>query len=138
MAGPEPESTRPGLWPLLRSFGTIGLTSLGGGRFAYFYHEFVRKQHWLNDTDLLDALALSQVLPGPNIGNLSVLLGQRLRGLRGAALALLAVLTPGAVAMLVLSALYFGHGQVPGLLPVFKGIGAAAAGLALATSLQVA
>jgi chromate transporter len=138
MPEPEIDGYRPSLWQLLRSFGTIGVTSMGGGRFAFFYHEFARRRHWLTDSELLDGLALSQVLPGPNIGNLSVLLGARLRGARGGAIALVAVLAPGATLMLVLSALYFGSGQVPALLPVFKGIAAAASGLALTTSLQVA
>src|SRR5579884_3638740 len=135
--GPPPD-VRPSLWQVLCSFGAIGVTSMGGGRFTYFYHEFARRRRWLSDAEMLDALALSQVLPGPNIGNLSVLLGARLRGVRGAAIALSAVLAPGALAMIVLSALYFGHGTLPSLLPIFKGIGAAAAGLATATSLQVA
>src|SRR4051812_5017783 len=130
MALVEPEQARPGWGQLLRSFGTIGVTSMGGGRFTYFYHEFAQRRRWLTDAEMLDALALSQVLPGPNIGNLSILLGARLRGARGALLALVAVLAPGALAMLVLSALYFSHGHLPSLLPVFKGIGAAAAGLA--------
>ena len=65
-------------------------------------------------------------------------LGQRLRGLRGAALALAATLAPGAALMLALSALYFARGQIPGAGSAFRGIGAAAAGLALATSLQIA
>jgi chromate transporter len=131
------QRVRPRLWPLTRAFGVVGTTSMGGGRFAFFYHELARRRRWLNEEELLESLALSQLLPGPNIGNLSVLLGQRLRGRRGAALALLAMLLPGALLMLALSVLYFGHGTLPGLEPALRGVAAAAAGLALATALQV-
>jgi chromate transporter len=134
----EERSSRPRLWSLARTFGFIGCTSMGGGRFAFFYHELVRRRRWLGDADLLDCLALSQILPGPNVGNLAVLLGQRLRGLRGAAIGLLGMLLPGALLMLLLSALYFGSGRVPGLEPALRGVAAAAAGLAFATGLQVA
>ncbi|MHB8575192.1 MAG: chromate transporter [Dehalococcoidia bacterium] len=134
---PEPASSRPSLLSLTRAFGLIGLTSMGGGRFAFFYHEFVRRRQWLTDANLLESLAISQVLPGPNIGNLAVLLGGRLRRLPGAAIGALAVLAPGALMMLGLSAVYFGGGQIPAVGPVLHGVAAAAAGMAVATALQV-
>jgi chromate transporter len=110
---------------------------MGGGRFAYYFHELVTRRRWLSEQEMLERLAISQLLPGPNIGNLAVLLGQRLRGFRGAALALIATLGPGALLMLGLSAFYFARGQVPGAGPAFRGIAAAAAGLALGTTLQI-
>jgi len=122
----------------MRAFGIVGSISMGGGRFAFYFHEFVVRRAWLSQDDLLERMAISQLLPGPNIGNFAVLLGQRLRGLRGAALALLATLAPGALLMLLLSALYFTRGQVPAFAAGFRGIAAAAAGLALGTSLQIA
>jgi chromate transporter len=147
-AGDAPEPTRlptaasrlpqpVGLWPLFRAFGTVGVISMGGGRFAYYFHELVTRRHWISEQEMLERLAISQLLPGPNIGNLAVLLGQRLRGFRGAALALIATLAPGALLMLGLSAFYFARGQVPGAGPAFRGIAAAATGLALGTTLQI-
>ncbi len=146
--GSAPDSPRPpaggsplpapiGLWALFRAFGTIGVISMGGGRFAYYFHELVTRRRWLGEQEMLERLAISQLLPGPNIGNLAVLLGQRLRGFRGAALALIATLAPGALLMIGLSAFYFARGQVPGAAPAFRGIAAAAAGLALGTTLQI-
>jgi chromate transporter len=85
----------------------------------------------------METVAVSQVLPGPGVGNLTVMLGQRLRGFPGAVIALIAMLTPGAVLMVVLSALYFQHGQLPTFISIFRGIAAAAAGLALATGVQM-
>jgi chromate transporter len=110
---------------------------MGGGRFTFFYQEFVRRRRWLSDTEILEVFGVSQVLPGPNIGNFSVLIGQRLRGLRGAALAILAMLAPGAVLMVLLSALYFGGGTIPALPSILRGVAAAAAGMTVATALQL-
>ncbi|HLZ69375.1 MAG TPA: chromate transporter [Dehalococcoidia bacterium] len=137
---PAVQSSRPaavGLWLLFRAFGTIGLISMGGGRFAYYFHELVTRRRWFSEQEMLERLAISQLLPGPNVSNLAVLLGQRLRGFRGAALALIATLGPGALLMLGLSAFYFARGQVPGAGPAFRGIAAAAAGLALGTTVQI-
>jgi len=133
-------SARPqriSLAAMLSAFGAIGLTSFGGGRSAYFRHAVVTTRHWLTDSQFLEGLTLAQILPGPNVSNLSVYLGQRLRGLRGALLAISAVLLPGAGMILLLAILYFGHDTLPQASAVFKGVGAAAVGLAFATTLQV-
>ncbi len=134
---PAPERRPPGLWALTRAFGTVGATSMGGGRFTFFYQEFVRRRRWLTEPEILEVFGVSQILPGPNIGNFAVVLGQRLRGVRGALLALLALLLPGAVMMLVLSILYFSRGEVPALASILRGVAAAAAGMTLATALQI-
>lgn len=136
-AAPAPQRRRPGLAALARAFGVVGATSMGGGRFTFFYQEFVRRRGWLTEAEILEIFGVSQILPGPNIGNFSVVLGQRLRGLRGAALALLALLLPGALLMLVLSVLYFSRGEVPALSSILRGVAAAAAGMTVATALQI-
>jgi chromate transporter len=133
---PQPES-RPSLTSIISAFGFIGFTSFGGARAAYFRHAMVVSRRWLTDEQFLEGLTISQILPGPNISNLSVYLGQRLRGLMGAILAVIAVLLPGTVMIVALAMAYFGHGNLPGLPAVFKGVGAAAVGLSLATTLQV-
>jgi chromate transporter len=127
----------PSLWRLVRVFGGIGLTSFGGGRVAYFWHEVARRRNWVAEEDLLQGIAITSLVPGPNFGNLSVFLGQRLRGVRGAVLGTLALLAPGVSLMLLLTVLYFSHGQVPAAAPVFRGVGAGAVGLALGSALSV-
>lgn len=133
-------SARPekiSLAAMLSAFGAIGVTSFGGGRSAYFRHAVVTTRHWLTDSQFLEGLTLAQILPGPNISNLSVYLGQRLRGLLGALLTVSAVVLPGAGMILLLAIFYFGHDTLPHASAVFKGVGAAAVGLAFATTLQV-
>jgi chromate transporter len=128
----------PGLLRLTRAFGWVGVISMGGGRFAFYFNELVTRRGWLSEDDILEDYALANLLPGPNIGNFATLMGRRLRQLPGAALALVATLLPGALLMLLLSVLYFSRGQTPGLGAAFRGIGPAAAGLTAATTGQIA
>jgi chromate transporter len=128
---------RVGLGALLAAFGTIGLTSFGGARAAYFRHVLVVSRGWISDHQFLEALTVCQILPGPNVSNLTVCMGQRLRGHIGAFLAAIGVLLPGALMILALAILYFGHGNVPAVPAIFKGVGAAAVGLSIATTWQV-
>lgn len=133
-----PSVAPPGLWALTRAFAWVGVISMGGGRFAFYFNEIVTRRRWLSEDELIEQYGLANLLPGPNIGNWATLLGQRLRGLPGAVLALAATLAPGAALMLLLSAVYFSRGQVPAFTPIFKGIAPAAAGLTIGTSLQIA
>ena len=65
---------------LVQVFGWTGLTSLGGGRSAYFYDAVVHKRPWLKSSEFIQDLTISQLLPGPSFANLGVALGVRLGG----------------------------------------------------------
>lgn len=123
---------RPPLRDFFREFLLIGATSFGGGRAAYFQDALVKRRRWLTDDEFLEAVAVSQVLPGPNIGNLAAYLGQRLWGGRGAIVAVLCLTVPGALSILALGWLYFNGMPASIAEPVGKGVAAAAAGLSAA------
>jgi chromate transporter len=123
---------RPPLREFFREFLLIGATSFGGGRAAYFQDALVKRRRWLTDDEFLEAVAVSQVLPGPNIGNLAAYLGQRMWGGRGAVLAVLCLTVPGALSILALGWLYFNGMPASIAEPVGKGVAAAAAGLSAA------
>jgi chromate transporter len=133
----ESKPPRVGLLPLIAAFGTIGLTSFGGARASYFRHVLVVSRGWLDDAQFLEGLTISQTLPGPNVSNLSVYTGNRLRGPLGALVALLAFLVPGSIMIVLLAAFGFGHENLPAVRAVFLGVGAAAVGLSVATTLQI-
>ena len=122
---------------LIRMFAWIGFTSVGGGRSAYIYDTLVERHGWLTREEFLPGLTLSQLLPGPNIPNLSVFLGNGLRGAVGAAVALAAVISPGAVAILILAGLYFGHGVGPNAEAALRGMGAAVVGFLCVTTARI-
>ncbi len=128
----SPTLARPSYRDLFREFIVIGATSLGGGRSTYFQDAFVRRRKWLTDEEFLEAVAVSQILPGPNIGNLAAYTGQKLGGARGAALAVLCLTLPGAFAILAVAWLYFNGMPASVTEPVGRGVSAAAVGLAAA------
>ena len=125
------------LGSLAKIFAWIGLTSIGGGRAAYLYEIFVERRAWLTRDEFLPGFTISQLLPGPTVANLAVFLGNGFRGAAGAAWGLLAVLLPGGVAILGLSALYFEYGAGPSLNAALRGMGAAVAGFLCVTAARM-
>ena len=136
-AGPAPRAGRRPLAAIAQAFAWIGLVSFGGGRFAYFHEALVVRRHWLTEPEFLEAVAISQVIPGPNVGNLAAYLGQRLGGWPGAVTAVICLIVPGGLMLLGLIWLYFG-GLPPTLIgPVARGVTAAAVGIAGAAAIRL-
>src|SRR5277367_3712854 len=75
-----PARNRPQLGELFQVFLTAGAISFGGGVLAYLREYLVRNHGWLTDDDFLDALEVSETLPGLNSVNMSVIVGDRVRG----------------------------------------------------------
>lgn len=125
------------LWRLFRVFFVLGITSFGGGVVAYLRQALVVKQRWMDDETFLSGLELSQTLPGLNATNMSIYMGERLRGVPGAIVALLGMCLPGTVIVMALGMLYASQARTPAMVMVLGGVGAAAVGLTLATTLQI-
>jgi chromate transporter len=126
--------------PLLRLivvFTWTGLSSLGGGRSAYFHDALVRRRRWVSHDEFVQDFTLSQVLPGPNFSNLAVALGYRLAGIPGGVWGLLSIVLPGALILLGLGALYLRGAFGPTATLLMRGLSAAVVGLVLVTSLRV-
>ena len=122
---------------IVQVFGWTGLTSLGGGRSAYFYDAVVMRRAWLKSHEFIQDLTLSQLLPGPSFNNLGVALGVRLAGWRGGAWGALALLVPGALILLGLTLLYFHVGFAPNTTSAMHGMGAAVVGLVFITTARM-
>lgn len=135
--GERTRASRVSLGAILATFGLLGATSFGGGVVAYLRQALVARRGWLSDASFLSGLELSQILPGLNATNMSVYMGERLRGARGALVAVLGMIVPGAVVVMGLGLLYQRHGHLPDVSVVLGGVGAAAVGLTLATTLQI-
>src|SRR5690349_4446173 len=101
VAGP-----RTSLAEIFLVFLRLGLLSFGGGLSGWVYREVVENRKWLAEADFLSGLALSQMMPGTNIGNLSVYIGMRLRRIAGAIAALFGLITGPFLAVLGLLAVY--------------------------------
>lgn len=108
-----------------------------GGVLPVAQRELVERRRWLSREQFLHALSLAQVLPGPNVVNLALMLGDRWFGWRGALAALGGMLAAPLVIVLVLAALALRLQDWPLLAGALRGMGVAAAGLVLATALRL-
>ncbi len=125
------------VFDLFTVFLIIGATSFGGSVVAYLRNGLVTKHEWVDDKTFVELLGISQTLPGLNATNMAVLVGDRLRGVRGAAAALVGICLPGAVLMYAAGIAYHIHGDRPLATAALKGVAAAAVGLILATAVQL-
>jgi chromate transporter len=118
-----------GFVQLFLLFSRIGLSSFGGNVAAWMHREFVERRGWLEESEFATALAVARILPGVNIVNLAVLIGQRLKGLTGAAAAVAGLLTGPIVVVIGLGLLYERFAGMAFLENVLEGIAASAVGL---------
>lgn len=119
------------------AFLIIGATSFGGGVVAYLRNSLVTKHAWVTDAEFLEMMSISNALPGLNATNMSILVGNRLRGASGATLALIGMCFTSFVFMTIAGELYGAHGNHPLVVAALKGSAAAATGLVAATWYQL-
>jgi chromate transporter len=119
-------------------FAKIGLLSFGGALSGWMYRELVVRRRWLAEDDFLNGLALGQIMPGANVANLSLYIGQRLRGGTGAAAALIGMLLPPMVLVIVLAASYHRVADVGWVHRFVGGVAAAAIGLTAMIGIRAA
>ena len=108
-----------------------------GGVLAVVQRELVEKKRWLTREQFVEDWAVAQIMPGPNVVNLSMMLGDRYFGLSGALVALAGMLAFPTAIVLVLATLFAtvaDHAAAQGAL---RGMGAVAAGLIIATGIKL-
>ena len=105
---------------------------------AVAQRDLVDKRGWLTAPQFLEVLSISQVLPGPNIVNLGLIVGDRFFGLRGAFTAMTGMLLVPTAIVLTLTALYAEFSHLPVVAGALRGMGAVAAGLVFATAARLA
>lgn len=138
-SAPHAEPVAPArisLLAILGVFAKIGLMSFGGALSGWMHREIVLRRGWMDEADFLSGLALGQIMPGANVANLSLYIGQRLRGGIGAVVALLGMLLPPMIVVLALGMLY---DRVAGILWLHRfidGVAAAAIGLTIMVGIR--
>ena len=108
-----------------------------GGVLPVVQRELVERRRWLSPDQFVEMLAISQVMPGPNVVNLALMFGDRVFGWRGAVAALGGMLIVPMVVVLALTALYARFDQDPMVTGALRGMGAVAAGLVLSTGFKL-
>ena len=109
-----------------------------GGVLPVAQRELVERQRWLTRPQFLEMLSVAQVLPGPNIVNMALMIGDRFFGWRGALTAMTGILLAPLVLVLVLAALAQQTQGVPGIAGALRGMGVVASGLILSTAWKLA
>ena len=124
---------------LLALFGVcvqIGLLSFGGGLTGWVHREVVARRAWMTEQEFLSGVALGQILPGTNISNLMVYIGQRLHGVLGAVVALVGLLMGPFFAVIGLATIYGSIAGVSWIQRGMDGLAAAAVGLILLVAVR--
>ena len=131
-APPGPRS----LADLFLSFTWLAVQGFGGVM-AVAQRELVERKRWLTRAAFVEEWAVAQIMPGPNVMNLSLVVGGRRFGWRGALTAMAGMLTLPLLLVLLLAVAYGRFGEHPAVARALRGMGAVAAGLILAAGLRL-
>lgn len=130
----EPGATLPktSLWEIALSFNHIALASFGGGLSAWSREVVVVQKQWMSEEEFLSAMTMCRIVPGANQVNLAVFVGTKLKGIAGAAAALIGLCLVPVAIILTLGFVYFTFKEVPAVKGALHGASAAAVALTLA------
>jgi chromate transporter len=119
------------------TFARVGASGFGGVLF-WIRRIIVQEKRWITDAEYLEGLALGQIIPGPNVYNLAVMIGYRFAGTRGALAAIAGLMGAPLAVLVALGLLYQRFGGLPLVQKALGGMTAVAAGLLLANGIAVA
>jgi chromate transporter len=109
-----------------------------GGVLAIVQHELVERRKWLTQAQFVEEWSVAQVMPGPNVVNLCLMLGGKYFGLAGAMAAVCGLILAPMVLVLALAILFGGVSDSAVAQGALKGMGAVSGGLIIATGLKLA
>jgi len=127
----------PTCWALFKGFFWLGLSAFGGA-LPLARHMVVEKRGWLSAEAFTELLGLCQFLPGGNIINMSVALGMKFRGIKGAFAALMGLIAAPSFIVIALGMVYDRYADEPHIQNLFAGLAAAAAGLLISMAVKIA
>jgi len=122
---------------LFTGFLWLGVTAFGGA-LPLARHMVVEKNRWLSPEAFTELLGLCQFLPGGNIINMSVALGMKFRGVKGAFSALMGLIAAPSFIVIALGMVYDRYADDPHIQHLFAGLAAAAAGLLISMAVKIA
>jgi chromate transporter len=120
-------------------FVTFTLLALQGfgGVLAVAQRVLCEQKRWLSRDQFVEILSLAQILPGPNVCNVALMIGDRFFGWRGAFAALAGMMALPLVIVLLLTALYAHYAMNPTVAGALRGMGAVSAGLIIGTGFKL-
>ena len=130
---PQPQSRARRLRALFFSTLYISAFTFGGGFVivTFMKRKFVDELHWIDEKEMLDMTALAQSAPGAIAVNAAILVGWRVEGLAGMAIAVLGTIIPPMVILSVISFFYAAFAANPYVALVLNGMQAGVAAVIL-------
>jgi chromate transporter len=130
-------SETPSLRDLFAAFLSIAVSGFGG-TLPFARRVLVERRGWLSPAEFTETLSLCQTLPGPNIVNMSIVVGRRAYGWRGSIAAFSGLVGTPMLLVIGLGALYSRFGGLQDVRAALMGLGASASGLLAATAARMA
>lgn len=130
---PRPESLAELFW----AFTWLALQGFGGV-LAVVQRELVEKKRWMGNDEFVEDWAVAQIMPGPNVVNLAIMIGDRYFGFRGAVVAVAGMLLLPMLLVLALAVAYARFSDTPAVAGALRGMGAVAAGLVAGVGCKLA
>jgi chromate transporter len=138
MMSTEHPLTRPtSLGELFVAFTLLALQGFGGIS-AVAQRTLCERRQWLSPSQFVEVLAMGNVLPGPNVCNMALIVGDRFFGWRGAFTALAGIMTVPVAIVLVLTVIYSQFAFEPAVAGALRGMGAVTSGLIIGAGLSLA
>lgn len=128
----HPQSKADLFW----SFTILALQGFGGV-LAVVQRELVEKKRWMSREQFIEDWAVAQIMPGPNVINLALMIGGRYFGMAGALAGVAGMLAAPMVVVLVLAIAFGGVSDAPWAQGALRGMGAVSAGLIAAVGLKL-
>src|SRR5689334_10757868 len=133
---PMSAASPPTVGAIFLVFFRIGLLSFGGGLTGWVYREVVTLRSWMSEDEFMSGLAMCQILPGGNVSNFSIYIGQKLRGAIGSCAALSGLVIGPFFFVIAMAAMFAWLKTVAVVQPAMDGIAASAVGLTLVVALR--
>ncbi|GAB1472644.1 chromate transporter [Bacteroidota bacterium] len=109
---------------IFTSFAKIGAFTIGGGyaMIPLIQKEVVERRGWVKEEEFLDYLAISQSAPGILAINISIFIGEKLKGVKGSVVAALGSALPSFVMILLIALFFQGYRDNEIVNKIFMGI----------------
>ncbi len=121
---------------IFKAFSALALSGFGGV-LPFAYRALVEKRKWLDAREFASLLAIAQVMPGPTICNLSVMIGQRYAGFAGSCAALAGMVLGPSCVVIALGIAWQHYGELAAVKHALAGMSAVAIGLIFATAVKM-
>jgi chromate transporter len=139
LAPPAASRVLPSLREAFRVWLRVAMLSFGGpaGQIAVMHRILVEEKRWISESRFLHALNYCMLLPGPEAQQLATYIGWLMHRTLGGIMAGVLFVVPGIIAIMALSYVYAGYGNVPAIAALFFGLKAAVLAIVLEAVVRI-